>query len=70
VIACPLARDRKYIIVIVIILLTHGIYMNYNWRPDGTRSWIWTWIWLGERERALVVFVPPVSIEYRPLLGS
>jgi hypothetical protein len=41
--------------------------MNYNWRPGGTGSWIWTWIWLGNRARALVAFIPPVSIEDRPL---
>ena len=43
-----LARDRKDIIV-VIILLSLGIYMQDNWRPNGMVLWIWTW--LGIRER-------------------
>ena len=38
-----LVRDRKHIIV-VIILLSHGIYMNDIWRPGGTVLWIWTWL--------------------------
>jgi hypothetical protein len=30
------------------MLLSHGTYMNNNWRPDGTRLG-WTWTWLGNR---------------------
>ena len=43
-----LARDRKDIIV-VIILLSHGINMNDNWRPGRMVLQIWTW--LGIRAR-------------------
>ena len=60
-----LARDRKDIIV-VIILLSHGKYMNDNWRPGGMVLWIWTW--LGIRTRLELHFVSSMSIEDRPLL--
>ena len=54
-----LTRDRKDIIV-VIILLSHGIYMNDNWRPDGMILWIWTWF-------GRIALVPPVSVKDWPL---
>jgi hypothetical protein len=41
--------------------------MNYNWRPGRVGLWIWMWTWLGNSSEALVAFVPPVSIEDRPL---
>jgi hypothetical protein len=60
-----LARDRKYITVIIIILLSHGIYMNNNWRPGGTGL---DGLGLfGQQSGALVAFVPPVSIKDRSL---
>jgi hypothetical protein len=31
-----LVRDRKYIMVMIIMLLSHRIYMDNNWRSDGT----------------------------------
>ena len=43
-----LTRDRKDIIV-VIILLSHGIYMNDNWRSG--RIVLWIQIWFGIRAR-------------------
>ena len=43
-----LARNRKDIIV-VIILLSYEIYTDDNWRPDGMELWIWSW--LGIRAR-------------------
>ena len=43
-----LTRDKKDIIVII-TLLSHGIYMNDNWRPGRMVLWIWTW--LGIRAR-------------------
>jgi hypothetical protein len=46
-----LARDRKDIVVIIIILLSLGIYMNDNWRPDETVLWIWNSAWLGNQAR-------------------
>jgi type IV secretory pathway TrbD component len=49
------------------MLLSHGIFMNNNWRPEETGLG-WTWTWLDNIVGALVVFVPPVSIEDRPLL--
>ena len=48
-----LARDRKDIIVVIIILLSHGIciyiYQDDNWRTGGMVLRIWTW--LGIRAR-------------------
>ena len=41
--------------------------MDNNWRPDGTILWIWIWTWLGNRTRLRLRFVPPMSIEDRPL---
>ena len=43
-----LVRDRKDIIVII-ILLSHGIYMKDNWRP--IRMVLWIQSWLGIRAR-------------------
>jgi hypothetical protein len=31
-----LARYRKYIMITIIMLISHGIYMSSNWRPDET----------------------------------
>jgi hypothetical protein len=31
-----LMRDRKDIIATIIILPSHGIYIDNNWRPGGT----------------------------------
>jgi hypothetical protein len=44
--------------------------MNYNCRLGGTVLWIWMWTWLGNPSEALVVFVPSVLIEDRPLLWT
>jgi hypothetical protein len=55
-------RDRKYIIVTIIMLLSHGINMYNNWRPGGTGLG-WTWMWLGNRAGLWLHFVPPVSIK-------
>jgi hypothetical protein len=49
------------------MLPSHGIYMNYKWRPGRTGSWIWTWILLGNRARAQVASVLPVLIKDRSL---
>jgi hypothetical protein len=43
-----LARDRKYIIVTIIMLPSHGINMYNNWRLGGIGLG-WTWTWLGNR---------------------
>ena len=42
-------RDKKYIIVTIIRLLSHGIYVDNNWRLGGMILWIW--IWFGFRVR-------------------
>ena len=57
-------RDRKDIIV-VIILLSHEIYMNDNWR---TAEWYLDLDLVRHLSEARFAFVPPVSIEDRSLL--
>ena len=44
-----LARDRKDIIVVIIVLLSQEIYMNDNWRPGGMVLWIQTWFGIRAR---------------------
>jgi hypothetical protein len=70
VITCHSREIEKDIIVTIILLLSHGIYMYYNWRPGGTVLWIWMWTWLGNPSEVLVAFVLPMSIEDRPLLWT
>jgi hypothetical protein len=55
-------RDRKYIIVIIIMLLSHEIliYMD-NWRLGGM-SWM-DLDSVGQQSGVLVAFIPPVSIK-------
>ena len=60
-----LARDRKDIIV-VIILLSHGIYMNDNWRPG--EMVLWNLDLVRHSSEARIALVLPMSIEDRPLL--
>jgi hypothetical protein len=58
-------RGRKDIIVIIIMLLSHGIYIykDNNWRPVGI---VFGLGW--QLSEAHIAFVLPVSIEDRPLL--
>ena len=58
-----LTRDKKDIIV-VIILLSHGIYMNDNWRPGGMTLDL-DLVWYSSEAR--IVLVPPVSVKDQPL---
>ena len=60
-----LTRDRKDIIV-VIILLSHRIYMNDNWRPGGNGTLDLDLV--RHTSEARIALVPPVSIEDRLLL--
>ena len=60
-----LVRDRKDIIV-VIILLSHGIYMDDNWRPGGKVLWFWTW--LGNRARLGLHLFHSCQLRTVPLL--
>jgi hypothetical protein len=49
------------------MLLSHGIHMDNNWRPGRTVLGIWTW--LGNRMRARVAVIPPVSIDWGPSIA-
>jgi hypothetical protein len=50
------------------MLLSHEIYIDNNWRLDGTVLGSGCGLGLVDPSEALVVFVPPESIEDRPLL--
>jgi hypothetical protein len=60
-------RDRNYTTVVIMILLSHGMYMKNNWRPGGM-GWMDLDL-VGQQSGALVAFVPPVSIKDRLLHG-
>ena len=66
-IICHSREIEKDIIVIIIMLPSHEIYMDNNWRPrDHTLGLDLDLV--RQPSKALVVFVPPVSIEDHPLL--
>jgi hypothetical protein len=48
----------KFTIVTIIMLLSHEIYMNYNWRSGGTGSLIWTWILVGRQSEGSSCICP------------
>jgi hypothetical protein len=50
------------------MLLSHEIYIDNNWRLDGIVLGSGCGLGLVDPSEALVVFVPPESIEDRPLL--
>jgi hypothetical protein len=52
-------------IVTIIMLLSHGTYLNDKWRPGGT-DWMDLDL-VGQQSGALIAFVPPVSIKDRSL---